>query len=220
MKSKFLMGLLGMHLMISSPISPSNFILCGNMEKHETKIQTNFERLDEHTQRLKKEKEIEILQKERIQEEKEFKRIQKIKEQKRKEAEERKKKQHKYNETYSKTLDVIVDVTYYFAEDSSLQGGLRDKKGKLLNNFDYPVCALPSDIPYGSKLVLNEPVVVDTNFNKSNELINVDTGNAIVWKGNNRMQIDVFVKNCDNLNWIINNLQNKTQVKAKLYYAK
>lgn len=219
MKNKLLVGLLSLHLTVSFPISPSNFVLVGNMKNQEVKIQSNFERLDERIEKLKKEKEIENLQKERIQEEKEFKRIQQIRKQKEKERKEaHRKRSTEYEEKYSNVRDVVVDITYFFAEDSDLQGGHLDKKGKPLNSFDYAVCALPSDVSYGSILVLEEPVVVNTSFNKSNKLINVDTGGAIVWKGQNYMRVDVFVKNCSNLDWIVRNLENKHRVNAKLYF--
>ncbi len=224
MKSKMLVGLLTIPLLVSSPVSPHNAVFKGNIEQPKIKnihFETRGETLNRMIEEQKEKNKLE-----------EIERQKKIAEQKRKEEEQRerqriaeqKKKEQALNinrGSYTKVREITVDVTYYFAEDSALQGGHNDKKGKPLAGHGMAVCALPSDVPYGSMLVLDEPVVVDTGFNKSNKLKNVDTGGAITWlnPSKTKAKVDVFVKGCYSLDWIINNLQNKKSVKAKLYYA-
>lgn len=111
---------------------------------------------------------------------------------------------------FSYSKKVLCHVTYYTNSEDSLQGGYKDKKGKELNSHEEPIIALPKDVPYGSYLIFDEPVLGETIYK------NVDTGGAIVWINDYEMKVDVFVPNvsCD---WIINNLHNKI-VTATLYY--
>ena len=80
---------------------------------------------------------------------------------------------------------ILFHITYY--TNSYEEGGIRDKKGKLLENHEYPIVALPKDIPYGSR------VEFDKTINGSNEFISVDSGNAIQWINDNECVVDVFV---------------------------
>ena len=67
------------------------------------------------------------------------------------------------------------------------EGGVRDKKGKLLTNHNYPIVALPKDIPYGSRIEFDSEVLGSTEF------LSVDSGNAIKWIDENECVVDVFV---------------------------
>ena len=111
---------------------------------------------------------------------------------------------------FSYSKEVLCHVTYYTNINDSLQGGNKDKKGNNLVSHDESIIALPRDVPYGSYLIFDEPVLGKTIYK------NVDTGGAIVWLNDYEMKVDVFVPNVT-LEWIINNLHNKT-VKATLYY--
>lgn len=111
---------------------------------------------------------------------------------------------------FSYSKEVLCHVTYYTNINNSLQGGNKDKKGNNLVSHDESIIALPRDVPYGSYLIFDEPVLDETIYK------NVDTGEAIVWLNDYEMKVDVFVPNVS-LEWIINNLHNKT-VKATLYY--
>lgn len=111
---------------------------------------------------------------------------------------------------FSYSKEVLCHVTYYTNINDRLQGGHTDKKGNYLVSHDEPIIALPRDIPYGSYLVFDEPVLGETIYK------NVDTGGAMVWLNDYEMKVDVFVPNVS-LEWIINNLNNKT-VSATLYY--
>lgn len=111
---------------------------------------------------------------------------------------------------FSYSKEVLCHVTYYTNINDNLQGGHKDKKGNHLTSHEEPVIALPSNIPYGSYIVFDEPVLGETIYK------NVDTGGAIVWLNNCEMNVDIFVPNVS-LEWIITNLHNKT-VKATLYY--
>ena len=111
---------------------------------------------------------------------------------------------------FSYSKEVLCHVTYYTNINNSLQGGNKDKKGNNLVLHDESVIALPKDVPYGSYLIFDEPVLGETIYK------NVDTGGAIVWLNDYEMKVDIFVPNVT-LEWIINNLHNKT-VKATLYY--
>lgn len=111
---------------------------------------------------------------------------------------------------FSYSKEVLCHVTYYTNINDSLQGGNKDKKGNNLVSHDESIIALPRDVPYGSYLIFDEPVLGETIYK------NVDTGGAIVWFNDYEMKVDVFVPNVT-LEWIINNLHNKT-VKATLYY--
>lgn len=111
---------------------------------------------------------------------------------------------------FSYSKEVLCHVTYYTNINDSLQGGNKDKKGNNLVSHDESIIALPRDVPYGSYLIFDEPVLGETIYK------NVDTGGAIVWLNDYEMKVDVFVPNVS-LEWIINNLHNKT-VKATLYY--
>lgn len=213
MKKNMLIGLLTIPLLVNSPINSHNIVLRGQKKeiKNEIKFKTNMELFEEKVEKAKEKIRLE-----------EIERKKRAEEEKRKALEEKKKQENLYNAGYYKVKEVLADITYYFAEDSALQGGHNDKKGKPLAGHGMAVCALPSDVPYGSLLVLDESVVVDTNFSKSNKLKNVDTGGAITWLNSSKthMKVDVFIKGCYDLNWIVNNLKNKKSVKAKIYYAK
>lgn len=111
---------------------------------------------------------------------------------------------------FSYSKEVLCHVTYYTNINDSLQGGHTDKKGNYLVSHDEPIIALPRDIPYGSYLIFDEPILGETIYK------NVDTGGAIVWLNDYEMKVDVFVPNVS-LEWIVNNLNNKT-VSATLYY--
>ena len=82
---------------------------------------------------------------------------------------------------------ILFHITYY--TNSYEEGGIRDTKGKLLENHKYPIIAMPSDVPYGSR------VEFDKTINGSNEFISVDSGNAIQWINDNECVVDVFVPN-------------------------
>lgn len=143
-------------------------------------------------------------------------------EKKRKEVEQ-KEKEESYGINrgdFVRVKEVICDITYYYADDSTLEGGHYDKKSKLLASHDEPVVALPSDVKYGSMLVLNDQIVYNTSMETSNTFKCVDTGGAIQWRDGDKthMKVDVFVKDCDNETWIEHNLKNKKSVKALLYY--
>lgn len=218
MKSKMLISLLTIPLLVNSPTNPQNAVLVGKIknEKIDIKIESKNEIFEKMVKEAKDKLEREEQEKRRQLEIQKKLERQKIERQK---IEEQKKK---YGNNFKQVQEVLVDITYYFAEDSALQGGHNDRKGRPLAGHGTAVCALPSDVPYGSLLVLDEPVVVDTNFSKSNKLKNVDTGGAITWLNSNKthMKVDVFVKGCYSLDWIINNLKNKKSIKAKLYYSK
>ena len=110
---------------------------------------------------------------------------------------------------FSCSKEVLCHVTYYTNINDNLQGGHKDKKGNHLTSHGEPIIALPSDIPYGSYIIFDEPILGETIYK------NVDTGGAIVWLNDYEMKVDVFVPNVS-LEWIVNNLRNKT-VKATLY---
>jgi len=99
---------------------------------------------------------------------------------------------------------VKFHITYYCNLDNSLQGGLNDKKGIPLTNYNYPVIALPSDVKYGSKATFDESI------NGSNEYTNVDTGGAIVWLNDEHTECkaDVFIANVSE-SWIMRNTENR-----------
>lgn len=119
------------------------------------------------------------------------------------------------NNRRQNSKEVTCLITYYYADTNTLQGGLNDKRGIPLDNYNQPVCALPSNIPYGSRLILDEPIVYDTSLNTSTEFTNVDTGGAITWINDNTCKVDIFVSGCSDLSWIESNLQNKT-VKGRI----
>lgn len=80
--------------------------------------------------------------------------------------------------------NIKVRISFYTNEDNELEGDQYDKMGKLLTEHDYPVVAMPSDVPYGSILVIKGiPFTV------------VDTGGAMKWTGDNECNIDVFIPN-------------------------
>lgn len=81
-------------------------------------------------------------------------------------------------------IEIKVRISFYTNEDNALEGGQLDKKGKLLVEHDYPIVAMPADVPYGSILVIKGiPFTV------------VDTGGAMKWTGENECNIDVFIPN-------------------------
>ena len=95
--------------------------------------------------------------------------------------------QKKIEELNKHRRRVLFHITYY--TNSQEEGGIKDKKGKLLENHEYPIIAMPSDVPYGSR------VEFDKTINGSNEFISVDSGNAIQWINDNECVVDVFVPN-------------------------
>lgn len=79
---------------------------------------------------------------------------------------------------------IDVRISFYTNEDNELEGGQYDKIGNLLTEHDYPIIAMPSDVPYGSILVIKGiPFTV------------VDTGGAMEWTGQDKCNIDVFIPN-------------------------
>ena len=111
----------------------------------------------------------------------------------------------------TKVKEVTFHITYYYAADNSLQGGLYDKCGKLLKSHESPICALPKDVPYGTKVEFDTPVRGVTI------MTNVDTGGAIKWISSNEVKLDFFVKEANSYNWIINNTKN-VKVTGRIYY--
>lgn len=103
----------------------------------------------------------------------------------------------------SKRRKVTFHITYYTNADNALEGGQKDKKGKMLESHNYPIMALPSDVAYGSKVVFNEPVLGEYEY------LNVDTGGAIRWINKNECKADIFIPNVSN-DWLIRNTENRT----------
>lgn len=99
----------------------------------------------------------------------------------------KKQEEEKVRELNKHRRRILFHITYY--TNSYEEGGVRDKKGKLLENHEYPIIALPSDVPYGSR------VEFDKTINGNNEFISVDSGNAIQWINDNECVVDVFVPN-------------------------
>lgn len=102
--------------------------------------------------------------------------------------------------------DITVKVTYYTNIDDALQGGLNDRIGVPLTSHSMPVIAMPSDVPYGSYLEIQDVGTFKV----------VDTGGAIKWLDSNTCKVDIFVPNVS-YDWLINNTQNYTAT-ARLYY--
>lgn len=124
--------------------------------------------------------------------------------------------------TYSSYERVKIEYTYYYADDTVLQGGHNDKIGKSLKSHNYPIVALPSYVSYGSELVLDESVPYTLEKNYSNRFINVDTGGAIKDKGYDEngirvIRCDIFVPDAYSVSSITSTLSNGT-VYGTLYY--
>ncbi|WP_312573352.1 hypothetical protein [Clostridium sp.] len=107
--------------------------------------------------------------------------------------------------TESKTI--TVHITYYTNANPALEGGELDRVGKPLTSHEESICAMPSDVPYGSKLVIDD----------IGELRVVDTGQAMQWLNAEKTEclIDIFVPNVTT-EWLNSNTQKKTK-KAILY---
>lgn len=105
----------------------------------------------------------------------------------------------------SKTI--TVHITYYTNANSALEGGEFDRKGKPLTAHEENICAMPTDIPYGSRLVIDDV----------GEFKVVDTGQAMQWLDAEKTEclIDIFVPNVTT-EWLNSNTQKKTK-KAVLY---
>ena len=114
-------------------------------------------------------------------------------------------------EKSNKVKKVTCHITFYYGANNSLQGGFNDKKGKSLHSHKEPICAMPSDVPYGSYLVLDSPVRGNNTYKV------VDTGGAIKWKGGNNVKVDIFVPEAKSMEWIIKNTKNCT-ITGTLYY--
>jgi hypothetical protein len=100
--------------------------------------------------------------------------------------------------------EVECQITYYSNSLTRQEGGRHDKKGKLLENHDEPICALPSDVPYGYYLILNESVRGEKIYK------NVDTGGAIHWLNDEhtKMKVDIFIPDVTE-KWLYNNTKKK-----------
>lgn len=126
--------------------------------------------------------------------------------------EERLRKERAWKESgFTHFKEVTCKITYYYADNNSLQGGYNDKKGVPLLSHTEPVCAMPKDVPYGSYLILDETVMGSVKWK------NVDTGGAIKWLNEDTLVVDIFVPQATSYQWLINNTQNKT-IKGKIYY--
>ena len=93
--------------------------------------------------------------------------------------------QKKIEELNKHRKRVLFHITYY--TNSQEEGGIKDKKGRLLTNHNYPIVALPKDVPYGSRVEFDSEVLGSTEF------VSVDSGNAIKWINDNECVVDVFV---------------------------
>ena len=102
-------------------------------------------------------------------------------------------------------------LTYYYADNTPLQGGYLDKYGKELLSHKVPICATPNDVPYGSVVVFDYPI------NNSREYKSVDTGGAIRWIDSNTCRIDIFVPNARCIKDITSKYGNKI-VEGKIYF--
>lgn len=107
---------------------------------------------------------------------------------------------------------VEFHITYYTNANTKLEGGQYDKKGKKLTSHGVPIVALPKDVPYGAKVVLDSSVNGATTFK------NVDTGGSIVWLNSSKTKckMDVFVPDVTS-SYIEKHYQNKV-VSGWLYY--
>lgn len=111
----------------------------------------------------------------------------------------------------SKVKEVTCKITFYYADNNSLQGGYNDKKGIPLRSHSEPIVALPSDISYGSYIEFDEAIRGYTMYK------NVDTGGAIKWLSDDTLIVDVFVPEATTYEWLINNVENTT-VTGRIYY--
>ena len=102
-------------------------------------------------------------------------------------------------------------ITYYYADNTPLQGGYLDKYGKELLSHKVPICATPNDIPYGSVVVFDHPI------NNSKEYKGVDTGGAIRWIDGDTCRIDIFVPDARCIKDITSKYENKI-VEGKIYF--
>ena len=102
-------------------------------------------------------------------------------------------------------------ITYYYADNTPLQGGYLDKYGKELLSYKVPICATPNDIPYGSVIVFAHPI------NNSKEYNSVDTGGAIRWIDGDTCRIDIFVPDARCIKDITSKYENKI-VEGKIYF--
>lgn len=93
--------------------------------------------------------------------------------------------QKKIEELNKHRRRVLFHITYY--TNSQEEGGIKDKKGRLLINHNYPIVALPKDVPYGSRVEFDREVLGSTEF------VSVDSGNVIKWINDNECVVDVFV---------------------------
>lgn len=117
------------------------------------------------------------------------------------------------NAGFSHSKQVTCYITYYFAEDSKLQGGYIDKRGIELHLHKEPIVALPKDVPYGSYIVFDTDIRGNTTYK------NVDTGGAIAWMDSNTCKVDVFVPEAQDYSWLVRNTNN-TVTTATIYYKK
>ncbi|MDU4051020.1 MAG: hypothetical protein E7H33_08905 [Clostridium perfringens] len=181
-----------------------------NYQSHEyERIVDRYNREKAKSDQQRKEEIIKILKEEYIKYIGKLKEEERIRKEKR-EAEEQKKRQIRSRGLSGEVKDVTCYITYYTNINNKLQGGQYDKKGKLLTSHQEKICALPSSVPYGSYLVLDEQV------NGSNIFKNVDTGGSIKFLGGDKVKVDIFIPNVSE-QYIINNYENKV-VKGKIYY--
>lgn len=111
----------------------------------------------------------------------------------------------------STVKEVTCKITFYYADNNSLQGGHNDKKGIPLRSHSEPIVALPSDISYGSYIEFDEAIRGYTMYK------NVDTGGAIKWLSDDTLVADVFVPEATSYEWLINNVENTT-ITGRIYY--
>lgn len=66
--------------------------------------------------------------------------------------------------TPSKSKHVKIQVTFYCDDNTAMQGGKYSAESKLLAAYGEPVCAAPSDLPFGSYIIFDEPVTAELSF--------------------------------------------------------
>lgn len=103
--------------------------------------------------------------------------------------------------------EIELEVTFYSDEENEMEGGKYDRRGKILADYPYKVCAMPKDVPYGSQIEI---------WGEMYEV--VDTGGMIKWFDEEKTgcKVDIFIPNKTS-EWLNENT-GKFYTTGKLYY--
>lgn len=126
--------------------------------------------------------------------------------------------------TPSKSKHVKIQVTFYCDDNTAMQGGKYSAESKLLAAYGEPVCAAPSDLPFGSYVIFDNPVSAELSFIPNKNMTTaqkfrvVDRGGAINRYSDNYYHIDLCMPGYTENYLLTHVIDGKRELSGTIYY--